>query len=486
MEGILSVLIWFPIIFALPLWFFKNRALVWGYSSIILSFEFLLSILMLSNFKFGDGFQFVEKYSWISSLNINYYLAVDGLSLLIVILISFLSILGLLASINLIKHRENEFAFWYLFLTGSLIGVFSSLDLFLFFIFYEFSLIPSYFLILIWGDEDRFRSSFKFLLYTALASVLLIVSIIMIYLQFRTLDYIQLINQLPLLKSQISLFLFVSFALAFCVKTPIFPFHSWLPDAYSNAPTSVALIIAGIMAKIGSYGFLRFLLPFFPQYVIEYAYVFAILSIISIIYGGFMAYVQDNFKRLIAYSSFSHMGFITLGIFSLNLYGINGSSIQILNHGISTGALFLIAGMIYERYKTNNISEIGGLAKSVPILIVFLGLFMLSSVGLPGTNGFIGEFLILLGTSLNNFTWAIFGAIGIVVSVIYFLPAFQKISYLDLRVPKVKDLNIREFFILLPLLVLVISIGVYPNLVFNYLQKPSEYILETIKKGGEK
>lgn len=486
MNGILSVLIWFPIIFAIPLWFFRNRALVWGYSIIILAFEFLLSLLMLSNFKFQDGFQFVEKYPWISSLNINYHLGVDGLSLLIVVLIALLSLIGLLASINLINHRENEFAFWYLFLTGSLIGVFSSLDLFLFFIFYEFSLIPSYFLILIWGDENRVKASFKFLIYTALASILLIVSIILIYLQFRTLDYTQLITQLPLLKAPIILFLFISFSLAFAVKTPIFPFHAWLPDAYSNAPTSVALIIAGIMAKIGSYGFLRFLLPLFPEYVKEYAYIFAILSIISIIYAGLMAYVQDNFKRLIAYSSFSHMGFITLGIFSLNSYGINGSAIQILNHGISTGALFLIAGMIYERYKTNLISELGGIVKAIPMLVVFFGIFMLSSVGLPGTNGFVGEFFILLGASLQNFNWAVFGVIGVIVSVMYFLPAFQKISYLELKVPKVKDLGIREFFILLPLAILVFSIGVYPNMVFKYLQKPSEYVVEIIKKGGEK
>ncbi len=486
MQGILSVLIWFPIIFSIPLWFFKNRMLIWGYATVIALFEFLLSLLMLGNFNFNQGFQFIEKYSWIGSLNINYYLGVDGLGVLIIVLTTLLSLLGILASVNLINLRENEFAFWYLFLTGALVGVFSSLNLFLFFIFYEFSLIPAYFLILIWGDENRINASFKFLLYTAIASVLLIVAIINIYLEFRTLDYTLLLSQLPLLKSQISLFLFLSFALAFAVKTPIFPFHSWLPDAYSNAPSSVALVIAGIMAKIGSYGFLRFLVPLFPNYALEYAYLFAILSIISIIYGGFMAYVQDNFKRLIAYSSFSHMGFITLGIFSLNHYGINGASIQILNHGISTGALFLIAGLLYERYRTNSISEFGGLAKSVPILIAFFGLFMLSSVGLPGTNGFIGEFFILLGASLTNFTWAIFGIIGVVVSVIYMLPAFQKISYLELRLPKVRDLNIREWFILTPLLVLVFSIGVYPNIVFKYFQKSSDYILNVINKGGEK
>lgn len=486
MSGILSVLIWFPIIFAIPLLFFKNRSFVLGYGFIVLLFEFLLSLLPIANFKLDGGFQFVEKYSWIKNFNINYYLGVDGLSFLIIILTTLLSLIGFLSSINLIRNRENEFAFWYLILTGSLIGVFSSLDLFLFFIFYEFSLIPSYFLILIWGDEEKVKASYKFILYTAFSSVLLIVSIIIIYLQFRTFDYIQLLEQIPLLKQQVSLILFISFALAFSVKTPIFPLHGWLPDTYTNAPTSVALIIAGIMAKIGSYGFLRFLIPFFPELSLNYSYVFIILSIISIIYGGILAYTQDNFKRLVAYSSFSHMGFITLGIFSLNYYGIAGSSIQILNHGISTGALFLIAGMIYERYRTNSISELSGLAKSVPVLMVFFGIFMLSSVGLPGTNGFIGEFLILLGTSLNNFSYAILAIIGIVISVIYMLPAFQNISYLELKLKKAKDLEIREWSILTPLLILVFSIGIYPNFILDYLKKPSEYIVNIIKKGGDK
>ncbi|MCS7244939.1 MAG: NADH-quinone oxidoreductase subunit M [candidate division WOR-3 bacterium] len=486
MNGILSILIWFPIFSAIPLLFFKNRNFILGYGFVVLLFEFLLSLLPISNFKLDGGFQFIEKYNWIKNFNINYYLGVDGLSFLIIILTTLLSLIGFLSSVNLIRNRENEFAFWYLILTGSLVGVFSSLDLFLFFIFYEFSLIPSYFLILIWGDEERVRASYKFILYTAFSSVLLLVSIIIIYLQFRTFDYIQLLEQIPLLKQQISILLFISFAIAFSVKTPVFPLHGWLPDTYTNAPTSVALIIAGIMAKIGSYGFLRFLIPFFPQLSVDYSSVFIVLSIISIIYGGILAYTQDNLKRLIAYSSFSHMGFITLGIFSLNYYGIAGSSIQILNHGISTGALFLIAGMIYERYKTNSISELSGLVRSIPVLIVFFGIFMLSSVGLPGTNGFIGEFLILLGTSLNNFSYAILAVIGIVISVIYMLPAFQNISYLELKLKKVKDLEIREWFILTPLLILVFSIGIYPNFILNYLKKPSEYMVNIIKKGGDR
>jgi NADH-quinone oxidoreductase subunit M len=486
MKGILSILIFFPIFSSLLLLFIRNRNFVWIWSFVVLLFEFLLSLLPLGNFNFSENFQFIENYNWIESLNINYYLAVDGLSYLIIILTTFLSLLGLLSSINLIKTRENEFAFWYLFLTGSLVGVFSSLNLFLFFIFYEFCLIPAYFLILIWGDNDKVKASFKFLLYTAFVSVLLIVSIIIIYLQFRTLNYLDLLEQIPLLKDNLGLLIFISFALAFAVKTPIFPFHAWLPDAYTNAPSSVSLIIAGIMAKIGSYGFLRFLIPLFPTYSIEYAYIFAILSIISIIYGGFMAYVQDNFKRLIAFSSFSHMGFITLGIFSLNSYGINGASIQILNHGIIISALFLVSGFLYERFKTNSISELGGLAKTVPVLIVFFGLFMLSSVGLPGTNGFVGEFLILLGVSLKNFSWAIFAVLGMIVSVIYMLPAFQKISYLEIKFEKIKDLNIREWFTLTPLIILIFSIGIYPNFIFKFLQKPSEYILNVIKKGGKK
>jgi len=486
MNGILSILIFFPILSSVLLLFIKNRNFVWIWSFVILLFEFLLSLLPLSNFDFSKNFQFIEKHKWIEGLNINYYVGVDGLSYLIIILTTFLSLLGLLSSINLIKTRENEFAFWYLILTGTLVGVFSSLNLFLFFIFYEFSLIPAYFLILIWGDNDRVKASFKFLLYTALASVLLIVSIAIIYLQFRTLDYLDLLEQIPLLKDNLGLLIFISFAIAFAVKTPIFPLHSWLPDAYTNAPSSVALIIAGIMAKIGSYGFLRFLIPLFPSYALEYAYIFAILSIISIIYGGFMAYVQDNFKRLIAFSSFSHMGFITLGIFSLNSYGINGASIQILNHGIIISALFLISGMLYERFKTNSISELGGLAKSVPVLIVFFGLFMLSSVGLPGTNGFIGEFLILLGASLKDFSWGIFAVLGIIVSVIYMLPAFQKISFLEVKFPRMRDLDIREWFILTPLIILIFSIGIYPNFIFKFLQKPSENIVNVIKKGGEK
>ena len=485
MSGILSLLIWVPVIGALLLLILpRDRKFVLGYTLVVLGMEFLLSLLALGSFdlyKAGE-FQLMEKYAWIPSFGINYILGVDGLSLLLVVLTTLIALIAFAASIKLIQDNEKLFAFFFLILTGAIVGVFSSLNLFLFFVFYEMTLIPAYFLIGIFGDENRYRSVFKFFIYTMLSGIFMGVAIIYLYLQTGTFDYMAVRASTALMELPVQIWLFLAFALAFAVKSPLFPFHSWLPDTYVSAPISVTVMLSALMAKMGTYGFIRFAIPLFPQGAAQMADVIAVLAIIGIIYGGFMAAVQTDLKRLLAYSSFAHMGFIILGIFAFNVYGLQGASIQMINHALTTGVLFMLLGFLYVRYRTTSLADIGGLAKVIPFMMVIFAIFMLASIGLPGLNGFIGEFLALLGAYNANPWWAYIGVIGVIVAAYYMLPAYQKLAFLNSSDKlRTKDMTLYEFLTVLIPLILVFAIGVYPRMVLQYTEPTSASVVEIVK-----
>lgn len=493
MANILSILIFLPILFSIPILFFKKDKfkLIKGYALTVSLITFVLSVALYFSFNADSGeFQFVQKMPWVKIINSYYYIGVDGISLLLILLTTLIFPISIIASFNPIKIRIKEYYFLLLLLEGALIGVFTSLDLILFYVFWEFILIPMYFLIGIWGGEERIYATVKFFLYTMFGSVLLLIGIIwtgflvMPYSGGFSLDIVQIVtftNYIPLDKQII---LFCLFTLGFLIKVPLFPFHTWLPDAHVQAPTAGSVILAALLLKMGTYGLIRFSLGLFPAAFIKLTPIIAILAVIGIIYGALLSIVQKDMKKLVAYSSVSHMGFIVLGIFALTNEAMQGSVIQMINHGLSTGALFLFVGMIYERRHTKLIAEFGGLRKVMPVFAALFLVVSLSSIGLPGLNGFIGEFLILIGSfssfNLGNIWYTIISATAVIFSAVYLLWLYQRVMLGPIEKKEnkeMKDITKSELATIIPLLIFIIWIGVYPNTFLRVSEKSVKKVL---------
>ncbi len=469
----LTLITFLPIIGAILLAFFpkENESAIKQTALAVAAADFLLSLSLWTNFDNSThNMQFGINISWIESWGINYHIGLDGISLLLYVMTTFLTMICIIASWEVKKHIR-EYMMAMLALSTGMLGVFISLDLFMFYVFWEFQLVPMYIIVGVWGGPRRIYAAVKFFIYTAVGSLLMLVAIIWIYFHIKqttgvaTADILFITEHIsaPL---DIQKWLWLAFFLAFAIKVPMFPFHTWLPDAHVEAPTAGSVILAGVLLKMGTYGFLRFNLPFFPQASYDFMPFIAWLSIIGIVYGALVSMVQEDLKKLVAYSSVSHLGFVMLGIFALNEYGIQGALIQNINHGISTGALFLLVGVIYDRRHTRLIKEFGGLSKQMPVYAVCFMIVALSSIGLPGMNGFVGEFLILLGIFQVNGLWAACATSGVILAACYILWMFQRVMFLELKNPenmKLKDMNIRELITIVPLLILIFWIGLYPK-----------------------
>jgi len=467
---LLSVLVFFPALGALALLLLRGDDHVWirRLALTISIAEFLLSLLLIPGAPAGAAHYQLEEFAkWINAPPINYHLGVDGISLFLVILTTFLTLISVIASWKSIEHRVKEFFVTLLLLEVGIIGVFFSLDLFLFFLFWEVMLIPMAFLIGIWGHERRIYAAVKFFLYTTAGSTLMLVGIIWLYNATGTFDLPKIQQLLQsgalALPARTEMILFLAFFLAFAIKVPLFPLHTWLPDAHVEAPTAGSVILAGVLLKLGTYGMIRFCLPLFPYASRRFAPAVALLAIIGIIYGALVALVQPNLKKLVAYSSVSHLGFVVLGIFAFNPISMQGAVFQMLAHGISTGALFLLVGMLYDRRHTFEISEYGGLATPMPKLAAFFLFVALSSLGLPMLNGFVGEFLILLGTYQVHWNWAAWAALGVILSACYLLWSYQRVFFGELTHEKnrtLPDTSPREKWILVSVAVVTLWMGI--------------------------
>ncbi len=437
------------------------------------------------------GYQFVERTPWIPAFGIDYAVGVDGISLLLVELTAFLTPIALLSSWDSIHKRVKAFSVFMLALESAMIGVFLSLDLFLFYIFWDAMLIPMYFLIGIWGYERRVYAAVKFILYTMAGGVLMLVAIIALaYLYSQqtgsyTFDLLKL-HDLALSPTAEAL-LFLAFTIAFAIKVPIFPFHTWLPDAHVEAPTAGSVILAGILLKMGTYGLLRFSFPLFPHAALAFAPYLAILAVIGIVYGALVSMVQPDLKKLVAYSSVSHLGFVVLGIAAMNMQGVQGALYQMLNHGVSTGALFLIVGMLMDRRHTRLIAEFGGLKSVVPRLVAVFLVITLSSIGLPGLNGFVGEFLILLGTARWRVGYVYVAALGVILSAVYMLWMFQRVNYgpvLNDKNRKLPDLSVRERWVIWPTVAMVVFMGVAPRFFLYPMERSVARVVQRMQSAG--
>ncbi len=433
-------------------------------------------------------FQFVERFVWYEPWGVSWHLAVDGISMPLIVLTTLLIPISLLASTTQITDRVKEFVVMVLILQAGLIGVFVSLDLLVFFIFFEVILVPMYFIIGIWGSEDRIYAAIKFFIYTMVGSALMLAAIISLSVIHNTqmgapsFDFASL-AALDIPRTT-ELWLFAAFALAFAIKVPLFPVHTWLPDAHVQAPTAGSVLLAGVLLKLGTYGLLRFNLGLFPEATVEAVPVLAVLAVIGIIYGAVVAIVQPDLKKLVAYSSVSHLGFIVLGIVALTSAGLQGSVIQMVNHGLTTGALFLLVGMIYERRHTKKIADFGGLQKVMPI---FAGLFLFSafaSIGLPGLNGFVGEFLVLIGSYPTLPAYAIIAAVGVILAAVYLLWAYERVftGEPDKEENKqLRDLDAREIGLMVPVVVLIIVLGLFPNILLERIEPSTDALLERVE-----
>jgi len=451
---------------------------------------FGISLVMLAQFDPANpDLQLVIRQSWIriADWTIEFHLGLDGLSLLLVLLTTFLTPLAILSTWSAIQERLKEFMAFFLLLEVGMVGVFLAQDLFLFYIFWEFTLVPMYFLIGIWGGARRMYAAIKFFLYTMAGSILMLLAIIWLGLRGDTFSVPDLIAQggIP---ANIQMWLFIAFAAAFAIKVPMWPLHSWLPDAHVEAPTAASVILAGVLLKMGTYGFLRFNIPLFPEAAVRFAPWMALLAVIGILYGAAVSFAQKDVKKLVAYSSVSHLGFVMLGLFALNSQGIQGGILQMVNHGLSTGALFLVVGMIYERRHTREMDAFGGLWKIMPIYGAFTLIITLSSMGLPGLNGFVGEFTILLGSfgsdAINSPWFTGFAALGVILAAIYMLYMFQKLFLgpVDKEENKaLKDLNLREIVTLVPILVLIFWIGLYPKPFFSLIAPSVDKVVAALQ-----
>ena len=466
---------------SIPLFFMKPewKRAYWVYGTVVAFVELLLSVGLLLKFDFSRAheFQFVERFVFLGLENAPYHVGIDGLALLI-LLTTFLTFLGILSSYNYIKEKVQAYVIAMLLMETAMLGVFASLNLIQFFIFWEAQLIPMFILIALWGHERRVYAAFKFLLYTAVGSVPMLAAIIWIYLNYGTFDYSYLLTALPELDFFMQALLFWAFSLGFLIKVPVFPFHTWLPDAHVEAPTAGSVLLAGVLLKMGTFGFLRYSMPLFPEAFDAYRGLIATLAIIGIIYGGLMAWVQSDMKKLVAYSSVAHMGFAMLGIAAANPIGIQGAIMVMVSHGLTTGALFFIVGMLYERRHTRLIRDYSGIANGVPNLSTLFVFMALASIGLPGLSGFVGEFLTMLGGYKANQLWGYLAVPGVVIAAVYMLSLVKRVVFgsLDEKSAGMPDLSLREAFILVSLAVFVIWIGVYPQPFLNFTDGLAELL----------
>jgi len=446
---------------------------------------FVLSLGLATGYQSGQaGQQFVSDAVWIANPEIHWHVGLDGLSLWLILLSTFLTPIAILLSWNAIKDRSKEFFAFLLLLEFGLVGVFCAWDLFLFYVFWEVALVPMYFLVGIWGHDRRIYAAVKFFLYTMAGSVLMLAAIIFLYNRAGTFDYATILSSIQSGKVMLShteeTFLFLAFFIAFAIKVPLFPLHTWLPDAHVEAPTAGSVMLASVMLKMGTYGLVRFCLPMFPNAAHENASWIVVLAIIGIVYGALVAMVQPNMKKLVAYSSVSHLGFVVLGIFSFTQMGLDGAVYQMLNHGISTGALFLFVGLMYERRHSLAIADFGGVATAAPWLSTIFLITTLASVGLPMLNNFVGEFLVLQGTAQAHFTWTIFAALGVILSACYMLWLYQRVFFgavgegVKHHMP---DLNLREWACAVPLVIMMVWMGVYSQ---SFLPAVSEANLKIL------
>lgn len=493
-DNLLTIMTFFPLAGMIALLFLPrdNDAMLKGFALAVSLITFLISLpLAFDNvFKTSGGMHYREFYEWIhvgEFFQMNYNIGVDGISLWLVMLTTFIMPIVILSTWNAVKKNTKGFMAMLLLLQTGMLGAFISLDLFLFYIFWELMLIPMYFLIGIWGGTNRIYAAVKFFIYTAVGSLLMLVGIIFVYYYaiqagspvngFGVQEFYQL--NIPY---DAQFWLFLAFGFSFAIKVPMFPLHTWLPDAHTEAPTAGSVILAAVLLKMGTYGYVRFAMPLFPEALQTFIPFLAFLSVVGIIYGSLVAMMQDDVKKLVAYSSVAHLGFVMLGLFALNMQGMAGGMIQMVNHGISTGALFLIVGFLYERRHTRQISEFGGLASKMPIFATVFLIITFSSIGLPGTNGFVGEFLALMGAFESNLRWyAVFATTGVILAAVYMLWVYQRIMFGKVTNPaneEIKDLSAREIVIMLPLLLFVFWIGIYPNTFFDKMNPALEQLLE--------
>jgi NADH-quinone oxidoreductase subunit M len=503
-NQILSIILFTPLVGALVLLFVpkENKDAIRWLANIFSLAGLLVSIPLVPWFwaqRFEPGFKFTEGAlnNWIPSIGASYMLGIDGISFLLIMLTTLLGWISILSSWTAIENRVKEYYIWFLVLQTGMLGVFMSLDFFLFFVFWEAMLVPMYLLIGIWGGPRKLYAAIKFFLYTLAGSVLMLLGVLYLYFNHHTLTGVytfsieQLYTTAPQIPFPMAVWLFFAFFIAFAIKVPMFPFHTWLPDAHVEAPTAGSVILAGVLLKMGTYGFVRFSLPFFPQVLSSPATFLNVtvrgwmigLSIVAIIYGALVSLMQKDMKKLVAYSSVSHLGFCTLGIFALNADGLSGSVLQQINHGVSTGALFLIVGILYERRHTREISEYGGISNVMPVYATITMIMFLSSMGLPLLNGFVGEFRILLGAFMENWRWGAWAVPGVVLAAAYLLWLYQRVFFGTVTNPKnekLHDLTPREVLTFVPLIIAAFWIGLYPKPFFQILEQPVNHLVATV------
>jgi NADH-quinone oxidoreductase subunit M len=495
----LTLLTFFPLLGVLVLLFMNSEAknAIRWVAMVTSLLTFVISLWVLGQFNASNpDLQLEARYAWINvaGWNIYYYLAVDGLSILLVLLTSFLTPISILSTWKAVDDRVKDFMIFFLLLEVGMMGVFLAQDLFMFYVFWEFTLVPMYFLIGLWGGPRRVYAAVKFFLYTMAGSILMLVAILFLGIKTGTFNVPEMLAALPglyasgMIDPKTQMLLFVAFAAAFAIKVPMWPLHSWLPDAHVEAPTAGSVILAGVLLKMGTYGFLRFNIQLFPNATIAAAPWIALLATIGIIYGAAVSYAQSDVKKLVAYSSVSHLGFVMLGMFALNVQGVSGAILQMINHGLSTGALFLLIGMVYEQTHTREIKVYGGLWKVMPVFGTVMLISSLSSMGLPGLNGFVGEFTILLGAfgskAIGSPWYAGISAIGVIMAAVYILYMFQKMFLGPAgeitHHHELKDLNWREILTVAPLLILMFWIGLYPAPFFNLIAPAVEKLISAL------
>ena len=491
MPGIITSILFLPMLGGLLLLFAREDARkgsgsVRAFALAASLATFALSAVMYLGFRADyAGMQFVEEASWIPRFGIAYKVGVDGISLLLVMLTTILTPVAILFSFEDVRKKTRLYYMSLLFLETGMLGVFFALDFFLFYVFWEGMLIPMYLIIGVWGGSRRIYAAVKFFLYTMAGSVLMLVAIIWLYFASGVGTFDILAHFREPVDVALQPWLFAAFAISFAIKVPIFPFHTWLPDAHVEAPTAGSVILAGVLLKMGTYGFMRLAMPLFPTAAREFAFLIICLALVGIIYGALMAMVQTDVKKLVAYSSVSHLGFVMLGLFSFNLLGASGSVIQMVNHGISSGALFLIVGFIYSRRHTREIEEFGGLLRVMPVFSTFFIITALSSIGLPGLNGFVGEFTILLGAFERNAWFAVFAATGVVLSAVYMLWMLQRVLFGEVNVRAnlgLADMNRREWLVMLPMVALMFWIGLYPKPLFERVEPSAKVWLSQVNR----
>lgn len=494
----LSLIVFLPLLAALIVAVLPKESWVRPTAFALAALQFLFSLMLLSKYDPSTpALQLVEFVPWVPALGISYFLGIDGISLWLVLLTTFLLPVVIAGSWTAIDKRSKLFHASLFVLQTAMLGSFVAMDLVLFYVFFELSLVPMYFIVGIWGGARRIYATMKFFIYTMLGSLLMLLAII--YLMFTAQEVLpsrqMTANILELYKLDIPFIagqflnpqtlLFFAFSAAFAIKVPMFPVHTWLPDAHVEAPTPGSVVLAGVMLKMGSYGFLRFVIPLFPEAAEHYAWIFLFLGVVGILYGALVAMVQPDIKKLVAYSSVSHMGYVMMGLFALNTYGVTGSLYQMLNHGVSTGALFLLVGMIYERTHSRDIDKYGGLAKVMPIYTILFFIVTLSSIAVPMTNGFVGEFLILLGSFQASKFFGIWAVLGVILGAVYMLWMFKRVFFgqagelVEDQKHPLHDLGFREIAVMAPLIVLIFWMGLLPNHFLKYSKVSIEHLVET-------